>query len=126
MTRQVYIAVVDDDESLGRSLSRLLREAGFQAITYLSAESFLDDPLRAHFGCLLVDVQLGGMSGIEMHRKLLEQGNRTPIVYITAFDDPRARAEALKLGSAGYFRKTDAGFDILETVRRVTTQQIAT
>ena len=121
MTRQVYIAVVDDDESLGRSLSRLLREAGFQAITYLSAESFLDDPLRAHFGCLLVDVQLGGMSGIDMHRRLLEQGNRTPIVYITAFDDPRAQAEAFKLGSAGYFRKSDAGLDILETVRRVTT-----
>ena len=100
MTRQVYIAVVDDDESLSRPCTRLLREAGYQAITYLSAETFLEDPLRVHFGCLLVDVQLGGMSGIEMHRKLLEQGNRTPIVYITAFDDPRARAEALKLGSA--------------------------
>ena len=64
--------------------------------------------------------------GIAQGRKLLEQGNRTPIVYITAFDDPRARAEAQDLGSAGYFRKTDAGIDILETVRRVTARPAST
>jgi FixJ family two-component response regulator len=115
-----YVAVIDDDESLCRSLARLLQQAGFHPITYPSAEDFLTDPLRKHFGCLLVDVQLGGMTGIEMHRRLIAEGNRTPVVYITAFDDPRARAQAREQGCAGYFRKTDAGLDILETVRRVT------
>ena len=120
MTRRHYIAIIDDDESLCRSLARLLQQAGFHAITYPSAEVFLGDPLRKHFGCLLVDVQLGGMSGIEMHTTLKEEGDRTPVVYITAFDDSRARTEALNMGCAGYFRKSDAGFDILETIRRVT------
>lgn len=120
MAPRNYIAVIDDDESLCRSLARLLNQAGYQAITYPSAEDFLEDPLRTHFGCLLVDVQLGGMTGLEMYGRLKEQGNATPVVYITAHDDPRARAQALAMGCAGYFRKTDAGFDILETVRRVT------
>lgn len=115
-----YIAVIDDDESLCRSLARLLQQAGYQAITFTSAEAFLDDPLRTHFGCLLVDVQLGGMTGIEMHAKLVAEGNLTPVVFITAYDDPRARAQAEGQGCAGYFKKTDAGVDILDTVRRLT------
>lgn len=121
MSNRIYVGIVDDDESLSRSLARLLRQSGYQAITYSSAEEFLVDPLRTHFACLLVDVQLGGMTGIEMHGKLVAEGVRTPVVYITAFDNPQARKQADRLGCAGYFRKTDAGFDILETVRRVTT-----
>jgi FixJ family two-component response regulator len=120
MQNRHYIAVIDDDESLCRSLARLLQQAGFHPITYPSAEAFLGDRLRAHFACLLVDVQLGGITGIEMHARLKADGDRTPVVYITAFDDPRARAQAAAMGAAGYFRKTDAGLDILDTVRRVT------
>ena len=125
MQSRNYVAVIDDDESLCRSLARLLQQAGFHPITYPSAEDFLGDPLRSHFGCLLVDVQLGGMSGIELNARLKAEGVRTPIVYITAFDDPRARAQAIEMGSSGYFRKTDAGLDILETVRRVITPRAA-
>ena len=124
MTASRYVAVIDDDASLCRSLARLLQVSGFQAITFESAEQFLADPMRKHFGCLLVDIQLGGMSGIELHGKLLEEGNRTPVVYITAFDDPRAKAEAVRLGCAGYYRKTDAGPEILDTVRRATSGQV--
>jgi FixJ family two-component response regulator len=120
MPNRIYVGVVDDDESLARSLARLLRQSGYQAITYSSAEELLADPLRAHFACLLVDVQLGGMTGIEMHGKLVAEGIRTPVVYITAFDNPRAREQADRLGCAGFFRKTDAGLDILDTVRRLT------
>lgn len=126
MANRIYVGVVDDDESLSRSLARLLRQAGYQAITYSSAEEFLADPLRTHFRCLLLDVQLGGMSGIDLHGKLHEQGIRTPVVYITAFDNPLAQAQANQLGCAGYFRKSDAGLDILETVRRVTAGEAST
>ena len=125
MTARRYIAVVDDDASLCRSLARLLQLSGFQAITFESAEQFLADPLRPHFGCLLVDVQLGGMTGIEMHEKLIEEGNRTPVIYITAYDDPRALADATRLGCAGYFRKTDAGQEILDAVRKVAMAPVA-
>ena len=121
-----YIAVIDDDESHCRSMARLLQQSGFQAITFLSAEEFLKDTWRARFDCLLVDVQMGGMSGIDMHGKLVEQGVRTPVIYLTAFDDPLARARASEIGCAGYFRKTDAGSEILATLRRVTTDLAAT
>lgn len=119
MTARRYVAVIDDDASLCRSLARLLQLSGFHPITFESAEQFLADPLRTHFGCLLVDIQLGGMSGTEMHGRLIAEGNRTPVVYITAFDDARVRAEAEKLGCAGYFRKTDAGPEILAAVRQI-------
>jgi len=125
MAFQRYIAVIDDDPSLCRSLARLLQHAGFQAIAFESGEQFLADPLRGHFGCLLVDVQLGGMTGIEMHRRLVGEGDRTPVVYITAHDDPQARAEAEALGCAGYYRKTDAGTEILETVRRLASRSLS-
>ncbi|MBX5461275.1 MAG: response regulator [Steroidobacteraceae bacterium] len=119
MTGRVYVAVIDDDESLCRSMCRLLHQAGLHAISFSSAEEFLADPLSSHFTCLLVDVQLLGMSGIELHQRLIESGMRTPVIYITAYDDTAARDEAQALGCAGFFRKSDSGPEIIEAIRRV-------
>src|SRR5262245_19035267 len=120
MALRRYIAVIDDDESLCRSLSRLINVAGYRPVTFLSAEDFLQDTQRPEFGCLLIDIQLGGMSGIELHRRLVADGVATPVIYITAFDDPAARLDAENSGAAGFFRKTDAGQDILKAIGRVT------
>ena len=118
-TTPIYVAVVDDDESVCRSLGRLLRAAGLQPITYASAESFLADKKHPQFGCLVLDIQLGAMSGIELARKLAAEGGRTPTIFITAHDDPEARTEAEATGCAAYFRKTDSGAEVLEATRRV-------
>jgi len=115
----VYVAVIDDDESVCRSFGRLLRAAGLQSITYLSAEAFLADTKRPQFGCLVLDIQLDGMSGIELARQLAAEGRRIPVVFVTAHDDPNARAAAEAAGCAAYFRKTDSGKDVLEAIRRV-------
>lgn len=115
---QTYIAVVDDDESLCRSLARLLRASGLQPITYLSAEEFLSDDKHPRFDCLVLDVQLGGMSGIELQRELIDRADPTPIIFITAQDDPEAQAQAEAAGCEAYFRKTDSGTKILEAIRR--------
>jgi len=117
--KPIYVAVVDDDERLCQSYSRLLRAAGLQPITYLSAEAFLADKKQPQFDCLVFDVQLGGMSGIELSRQLTAAGGRTPCIFITAHDDPEARAAAEAAGCAAYFRKTDSGADVLEAIRRV-------
>ena len=112
--------MIDDDESLCRSLSRLLQLSGYRPVTFLSAEDFLEDAQRPNFGCLLIDIQLGGMSGIELHRRLVSEGIATPVIYITAFDDPAARLDAENAGCAGFFHKTDSGQDILNAIGRAT------
>jgi FixJ family two-component response regulator len=116
----IYVAVVDDDESLCRSLGRLLRAAGLQPVTYGSAEEFLADAKHPGFDCLVLDVKLGGMSGIELARQLVASGGHAPFIFITAHDDEETRAEALAVGCAAYFRKHDPGADVLQAIRRVT------
>ena len=113
-----YIAIVDDDEGICRSLGRLLRAAAFQPVTYPSAEAFLEDLKPPGFACLVLDVQLGGMSGIELHKQLAAAGSPTPVIFITAHNDPEARDRALAGGCAGFFRKTDSGSDVLDAIRR--------
>jgi len=114
-----YVGVVDDDESLRRSVARLLRAAGMQSITYASAEEFRADVTQPRFDCLVLDVQLPGISGIELRNELAAEGIATPVLFVTAHDDPRAREEAMAGQCIGYFRKTDAGSELLNAIRRV-------
>jgi len=116
----IPVAVIDDDESLCRSLGRLVRLAGFHPVVFQSAEGFLASPERRSVRCLLLDIQLGGISGIALHRRLLADGDTTPVIYVTAHDDPAARAEAMKTGCAGFFLKTDEGSAIIESLRKIT------
>lgn len=116
--RNIYIAVIDDDESLCRSMSRLLRAAHLQPIAYPSAEAFLADTKRPKFDCLVLDIQLTGMSGLDLSKRLSAVKDATPVVFITAHDDPELRAQAEASDCAGYFRKTDSGADVLAAIRR--------
>jgi FixJ family two-component response regulator len=115
---QTYVAVVDDDVSACRALSRLLRAEGLQAVGYLSAEAFLADAKRPRFDCLVLDIQLSGISGIELHRQLQASGSSTPVIFVTAHDEPETRERALSSGCAAYFRKTAPGRDVLQAIRR--------
>jgi len=118
-SRTVYVAVVDDDENLRRSFARLLRAAGMRPITYESAEAFLADTLRPRFDCLVLDVQLPGMSGLRLQKHLSAEGNATEILFITAYDDIGSRKEAYAMGCAGYFRKSDSGKEVLDAIKGV-------
>ena len=113
----VPVAIIDDDASVCRSLSRLLRLAGFAPSVFTSAEDFLANGKRACFRCLLVDVQLQGMSGLEMQRAWNAVPDHAPLIFITAYDEPGARAEALQAGCAGFFSKTESGTRILDAIR---------
>jgi FixJ family two-component response regulator len=117
----IYVAVVDDDRSVCLSFARLLRAAGIQPITYGSAEAFLADTKRPQFDCMVFDVQLSGMSGIELAQTLTARGRPlAPVIYITAHDDPETRASAEASGCAAYFRKNESGAEVLEAIRRLT------
>jgi FixJ family two-component response regulator len=103
------VVVVDDDLGLLTALGRVLRAAGFETATYSSAEAFLNAPPAPHAHCLVLDVQLSGMSGLDLQRHLRANGCRLPIIIRTAHDDNRMRDEARTAGCAGYFDKqTDA------------------
>jgi FixJ family two-component response regulator len=111
-----YVAIVDDDESVARAFARLLRSAGYEPITYPSAEAFLEDSKRPRFDCLVLDFQLDGISGLDLAQRLAAVNDSTPILMLTARDDPHDRAAAQAAGCAGYFRKTDLGSDILSAI----------
>lgn len=115
---KLYVAVVDDDESLCRSFSRLLRVAGFEPIAYGSAEAFLEDTKHPRFDCLVLDIQLGGMTGLELARRLEGAREAAPFIFITAHDAPEVQAQAMACGCAGYFRKIDPGQLVIEAIRR--------
>jgi len=112
------VAVVDDDESLCRSLARLLRASGIESVAYRSADDFLGDASRPRFDCVVLDIQLDGMSGIELARWLADCGSTIPVIFITAHDEPGVRQQALRAGCAAYLRKSDPGQAVIEAVRR--------
>jgi len=118
--QNIYVAVVDDDESVCLALSRLLRAAHFHPVTYSSAEAFLEDTKHPMFDCLVLDIQLEGMSGLELRKRLSAVKDGTPVVFITALDDPEVRALAEASGCAGFFHKTDSGADVIAAIRCAT------
>ena len=98
-----HICIVDDDVSLRRALKRLLVAAGFTVEAYASAEEFLASAVSAD--CLVLDVLLGGMSGLELYDHLFRSGCTTPVIFVTAYDDLVARESARKGWSAPCVRK---------------------
>ena len=97
------IAVVDDDPSVLRGLSRLLSAHGFRVQTFASAELFLHDIATCEADCLLLDIHLGGMSGIDLKRT--SSGSDLPVIFMTAIDAGATRQEALSAGCVAYLTK---------------------
>jgi FixJ family two-component response regulator len=107
------VVVIEDDIASQKTLARVLRTGGYDAATYASAEDFLSSPPQSMPIGLLLDVHLGGMSGLDLQRRLKEEGSTLPIIIITAFDDARSRQQAERLGCVAYLRKPCAAETIL-------------
>ena len=99
------VFVVDDDASVRVALGRLIRSAGLEVETFTSAEDLLETWPSESAGCLILDVQLPGLSGLELQSKLAALGSTVPIIFITAHDDPNARSRALNGGAADFLEK---------------------
>lgn len=115
-TTCTYIAVVEDDESLLRSLYRLLRAAGMVPVTYRSAEDFLNDAKHPQFDCLILDIQLDGMSGIELSERLSDSGSTTPVIFLTALEDPDVYERALRTDPVAYLKKSEPAESLLGAI----------
>ena len=123
MTRTVStIAVIDDDESVRRALCRLIRSAGLSVETYATAEDFLDQVAEKMPACLILDVRMPGMSGLELQNLLAADNRRIPIVFITAHEDEQARLTALGAGGVAFLQKPFDDGVLLDAVVRALSQ----
>jgi FixJ family two-component response regulator len=108
------ISIIDDDESVRVATQSLLRSLGFTACTFASAADFLQSPRMNDTSCVIADVQMPGMSGVELQSLLIAQGHRTPMIFITAFHEESVRARAMKAGAIGFLKKPFSGQTLIE------------
>jgi len=99
------IAIVDDDEPLREALGSVMKAAGFLTDTFPSAEEFLASPHRGNTACLILDVRLPGMSGVELQRRLIDAKSALPIIFVTAHGDASLRDLVMKAGASGFLNK---------------------
>jgi FixJ family two-component response regulator len=99
------VAVVDDDLSVRRALERLLRAAGFDAVIFASAHELFYFLESQHADCLVLDLHMPGMNGLEVQRRLSQCGYRVPVIVVTGHDEPQSRSQCLSAGAAAYFAK---------------------
>jgi FixJ family two-component response regulator len=99
------IAIVDDDESFLQATISFVRSLGYSAAAFPSADAFLNSNAVENTDCLITDLQMPGMSGIELQNYLLAQGNRVPVIFVTAFPETDARGDALRAGAVGFLGK---------------------
>jgi FixJ family two-component response regulator len=111
------IAIVDDDEAVRIALEGLLRSAGLTARAFESAEHFLESGQQLKTACLITDIRMPGMSGLELQAKLNAEHCRIPIVFITAHGDAQMRMQALRAGAVEFLAKPFNDEALLETVR---------
>ncbi len=106
MTKAVsMVYVVDDDASTRQALGRLLKSAGFDVKLYASAQEFWDYAKVEPEAVIILDVRMPGISGLELQKRLTDSGATLPIIFLTAFEDPQARQEALKRGAVAFLQK---------------------
>ena len=111
------IAIVDDDKSVQSALQDLIEEDGLSARSFGSAEEFLESGLLRKVACLITDIRMPGMSGLELQAKLKADGYKTPIIFITAHGDARVRIQAMREGAVEFLMKPFDDQVLLDRVR---------
>jgi FixJ family two-component response regulator len=112
------VAVVDDDPSMLKATADLLDARGFSASLFTSAEDFLDSGEAEHVDCLLLDIHLGGMSGIELRQQLSTLSPGLPVIFMTALDDEAIRQQALRVGCVACLRKPFSAREVMDAIEK--------
>jgi FixJ family two-component response regulator len=99
------ISIVDDDESVREATQSLVRSLGYRAVTFCSAAKFLESSHLMATACLITDVQMPGLSGVDLQDRLIADGHPMPVIFVTAFLDEGLQARAFKNGAVGYLPK---------------------
>jgi len=118
MPERPLVAIVDDDESHRRATQSLLRAAGFSTAAFGDAESFLNSAIRGSTACLVTDMRMPGMSGLELYRALVASGDGIQAVLITAYAEDATRLQARDAGITCFLGKPFAVEELLECIRK--------
>jgi FixJ family two-component response regulator len=113
------VSIVDDDVSVRSATAKLLRLCGFVPQTFASAEDFLHSPSLDETACVITDLRMPGMSGLELQSHLIAHGKRIPMIFITAFPVEGSQAKALEAGAAGFLIKPFVGDALIGCLRKV-------
>ena len=105
LSRAPVVSIVDDDDSVRTAMSSLVRSLGYEACLFASAEAFLASPHLDDTSCLIADIQMPGMSGLDLQSELHARQRYIPIIFITAFAEERIRKRAEAAGALGFFSK---------------------
>ena len=122
MCSQIQISIVDDDRFVREAMARLIKSHGYLAETFESAAALLGSDRRACTACLIVDMQMPEMTGLELYSHLIAAGEEIPTIMITAHPDESTRARALSAGVLCYLAKPFSEDDLLGCVRRAVTR----
>ncbi len=114
MSNPPIISIVDDDESVRVAISSLVRSLGLRALTFASAEAFLASSMLQETACVISDIQMPGMSGLDLQKVLLDRHAGIPVIFITAFPEDAVRRRAKAAGAVGFLGKPFDGQAIIE------------
>ena len=116
MTSAPLMVIVDDDDALRNSLDNLIRSVGFRAQGFSSAEAFLRSNHMHETACLILDIRMAGMNGLELQRQIVAANSQIPIIFITSHVDDEARARALEAGAVAFLYKPCREDDLLQAI----------
>jgi FixJ family two-component response regulator len=116
------ISIIEDDASVRCAMHNLVRSLGFTACTYACAEDFLRSQRLDDTACIIADVQMPGLSGVELQSVLLSQGRRTPFIFITAFNGDAVRTRAMKAGAVAFLSKPVEGSTLIQCLDKALTR----
>lgn len=118
MRQDTMISIIDDDDSVRAATASLVRSLGFKTRTFASADEFLDSPRAYDSDCVITDVQMPGMGGLELQSRLMAEGHDMPLIFMTAFPEERVRRQAMSAGAVGFLGKPFDGNDMIACIER--------
>lgn len=117
---KLLVYIVDDDESVLKALKMLFVSANIEVIAFGSAQGFLESTIREENACLISDISMKGITGLELQKRLNERGIKIPVIFLTAFDSSESRKQATEGGGSAFFRKPVDDQALLDAVKWAT------
>jgi FixJ family two-component response regulator len=114
----VRITIIDDDEFVREAVERLIRSLGYDAETFASAEDYLNQSSVADTQCLITDVHMSGLTGVELQTHLIAAGHRIPIIFMSGYSEDTVRATAIRNGAVGFLNKPIRVADLIELLNK--------